>query len=279
MMPRKPGGGQPRPVKEAWGAISAFEEILQAVPDDCGAMDALVQSYELVGDRARAREYLIRLVQTYLRSGRQKDAVDQMDRLIQYYDGEAEIAALIEELHALAPAEPPPRPAEEAVADTAGPDRQNALQAELALAWKLHEQRLLTQDEYASIVQDLSEISSRPVDTTVSVLHALLDRHFGNFDGIMSAVARESGLPILPLNSFDTPRATAALLPLAYMKRRGVAVFETISNEALVAVMNPFDEDLQRDAARLLGRPCRFFLTLPTELDAWLARVEKTQTS
>ena len=47
--------------EKIWDAISAFEQILEAMPDDRASLEALAHAYEQIGDHARAKDYTIRL--------------------------------------------------------------------------------------------------------------------------------------------------------------------------------------------------------------------------
>ena len=271
---RRPDHPENAPATEAWGAIAAFEGILEVMPDDCGAMDALVQSYEMVGEHARARQYLIRLARAHLAQFHTAEAPELIARLRAADDGGAEIAALVKELESLQTAAAPAAERSARPAPSAGTERQTALQAELSFAWRLHEKKMLTPEEYALVVQDLTEVSSRPSDLTVSVLHVLQDRSFRNLESILAFVAKDTRLPMVPVSSFDPQESTFGLLPMDFIRRRGAIPFESLAAELLVGVLNPYDEVLRADVQRLAGRPCHFYLVHPSEFDAWMNRVK-----
>ena len=46
---------------EVWSAISAFEQILEAIPNDRASLEALSNTYEQIGDHTKAKEYMLRL--------------------------------------------------------------------------------------------------------------------------------------------------------------------------------------------------------------------------
>ena len=55
--------------EEIWSAISAFEQILEAMPNDRASLEALAHAYEQIGDQTRGLDYLIRLTQVVLEEG------------------------------------------------------------------------------------------------------------------------------------------------------------------------------------------------------------------
>jgi len=138
---------------------------------------------------------------------------------------------------------------------------------ELAFAWNLLEAKEISQDEYSSLVQDLTEMSSVDSATTVSVLHVLESRAFKSLDRVLVHVSKECGTPVISLACFEIKPEAFSLLPYDFMVRRGALVFELIGKDALVVVMNPYDRQLRRDIETMTGRKCHFFLTLPSEFD------------
>jgi len=46
---------------EVYGAIAAFEQILEALPNDRASLEALSNAYEHLGNLDKAKEYIVRL--------------------------------------------------------------------------------------------------------------------------------------------------------------------------------------------------------------------------
>jgi hypothetical protein len=111
---------------------------------------------------------------------------------------------------------------------------------------------------------------------TVSVLHVLEHRSIRSFDRVLSRLSRECGTPMVSLASFDFQFAVCSLVPLPFAIRRGAFAFETVGRDLLVAVMNPRDRALRRDAEVVTERACHFFLTLPAEFDEAIKRYRET---
>ncbi len=264
---------------QVWNAIAAFEQILEAMPDDRSSLETLAHAYTHIGDRTRAVQYLVRLGRVIL-DEQDAEAAGDLCRQLAEYEGTGEVAELQTRLKALADgqplaAAPLPEPREDAGA-TPRVDRSKLIfrvTDELALAYTLLEAGELAQADYAAIAQDLSEMSTGRSAMTISVLHVLEHRAFKHLERVMAYIATRGRAPVVLLHCFEPPRETLALLPLEFIIRRGAIVFELIKEDALVAVMNPMDQRLRADVTELTGRTCHFFTTLASEFDSLAAKL------
>jgi len=275
--------GVDRGEEEVWIAIEAFEKILEAMPSDRASLEALSHAYEQVGDHTRAKDYLLRLGQVVIeeRDGR---AAAHVAEHLQPYVGEddrvatlqaslvelSEPGAVAGEAAPVIPAAAPP------ASEDAGCDAFN-LADELSFAWTLMETDQLSQEEYAAVVQDLTDMSSGDAADTISVLHALEFRAFKNLDRVLATVSKECGTPLVALGHFMPPHDALEALPLDFMLRRGAVVFDFIGKDALVVVMNPYDKPLRKRISTLTGRKCHFFMAVPSEFDSTLGRLRDRQ--
>lgn len=260
---------------EVWNAIAAFEQILEAMPNDRASLDALANAYEQIGDHVRAREHLVRLARVLLDEGDLATALELLDKLKACADdvtGAKELVQRIEESASQLAAgksgrmEHPDLPHDEKEA------AQNVrmsfnMAEELSFAWNLMEAGELTQEEYANVVQDLTEMSSGDSDAAVSVLHVLEARAFKNLERIIGGVAEKCGTPVISLSNFDCQPKAALLLPVNFMLKRGALIFDLLGKDALAVVMNPYDKQLQKDVCALAGKKCHFFITKASEFD------------
>lgn len=262
---RPEDAGEASNVREA---IAAFEQILEALPDDRLALETLLDAYAEIGDRPKALEYLLRLARVVADEADADAAPKVLDRLRELG---AENPAAVELAERLARLAAPATPA------AAEPVRRRAvdISPELALAWNLAQAGELSQEDYAAIAHDLSENSTRTVVVPVTVQHVLYDRGFKQIDKILQFMSTNSGLPIIPLGQFDVPKEAYSLLPMDFMTRRAAIVYELMDSDALVAVLNPYDTELRDEVRRVTGRPCHFFLTTALAYDACLDRVRK----
>lgn len=145
--------------------------------------------------------------------------------------------------------------------------------AAMSFAWGMLESEILTEQEYADVVHDLSEMSAGQSLTTVSIPHVLEARAIRNIGAIMGSIAERCGTPIIALSGFDLQLQAITLLPYDLMVRCGTIVYELLGRDALVATLAPYDEQLRSDISRLIGKKCHFFVTLPSEFDQAIERI------
>jgi len=267
--------------EEVWSAISAFEQILQAMPQDRGALEVLCHAYAKIGDHTRAKEYAGRLADVLIEQG-DKEATSKLIETVRgYADEDAGTQELVARMEALVDtgAEGGGEAAPEA-GDTAPAAAEEGIQSrgfdianELSFAWGLLEANELTQEEYSQVVQDLSEMGAGDATATVSVLHVLEARGSRKLDRVMGHVSRECDTPLITLSNFEFQSEAVMMLSPEFMIRRGVAIFEVMGGDALAVAMNPYDKQLREDVEALVSRRCHFYITLPSEFDAMVDRV------
>ncbi len=266
---------------EVWVAISAFEQILEAMPNDRASLDALAHAYEQIGDLTRAKDYLGRFAQVLLD---EKDAAaceELLPKLEKFAEMDPALADKVvrigsllkesQEAAAVAPQksdEPPP-------VLSGSPGSGFKMSDEMSFAWNLSEAHQITEEEYSGIVQDLTEMSSAAATTTVSVLHVMEHRAFKNLDKIVAFVSEECGTPFLSLQSFSVRKAAFAKLPRDFMVRRGVLIFDFLGQDALAVILNPYNTALRKEVESMAGQTCHFFMTLPSEFDQTLGRADE----
>jgi tetratricopeptide (TPR) repeat protein len=268
---------------EVWSAIAAFEQILEAIPNDRASLEALSNTYEQIGDHTKAKEYMLRLGNVLLEEHDADAARQLVEHIRPYAADDSKVQSLIDRIEKLgggqpAAAEPAAIEPELRQEKAKGGDRSRvsfSMPDELAFAWNLLEAKELTQEEYSSVVQDLTEMSSVDSATTISVLHVLEGRAFKNLEKVMSFVSKECGTPIVALSCFDLRTESTSLLSKDFMLKRGAMVFELLGKDALAVVMNPYDRQLRKDVEAMAGRKCHFFMTPPPEFDKALETVLK----
>jgi tetratricopeptide (TPR) repeat protein len=257
---------------EIWAAVSAFEKILEAVPTDRLAIETLADAFEKLGDKAKSQQYLLRLVDVVLLENDSAAGPGLIERLEAYGREEAMLQARKRVEQMLARDAAARMAAEK---NTTTVRKAADITHEVSLAWELLQEAKLSQAEYSAVVQDLSENSSKRIDVPVSVLHALADRQFKGMDKVLTHLCKLSGLPLIVLSSFELNPEAFMLLPMEFMTRRGAIVFDLMGRDALVAVLNPVDKDLQADVKRVLKRACHFYLSNSSDYDAVLAAIRK----
>ncbi len=271
----------------AWEGIHLFERIVEAFPNDRAALDALTQAYEQVGERTLAVKHLVRLAEATMADGDDAALAALEPRLKRLAESDgagrgalARVTAFLansvrqDEAVVAANAGDAAPAAEKAGGDAMG--RTAAVAAELSLAWNLHQSGELNAEDYAKVANDITELSSNDKLVTVSVLHVLHDRGGQGLDRILAHMSKENGAPVIPMTGFDMREEAVGLLPMEYMLRNGVLVFDLMGRkDALVVIMNPYRQALRDDVSRLLSRHAHFYLTPPAEFDAALERISQ----
>jgi len=258
---------------ELKSAIVAFEQILDAEPNDRLALETLSDAYERVGDKIKALTYLNRLGDVVANEGDVK-AAQLVSRKITGLGKAGEYQHVLKRLQDVIAK----GSAEAATQQSAQPRRRaHDITREVSLAWDLLQAEEISQEDYAIVVQDLSENSTKTLDVPVTVLHALQDRNFAHLERILAFLARSSGKPLISLAHFEIQLDLVNLLPQDFMLHRGAIIFERIGSDLLVAVLNPFDTELQEDVRKTTDQRCHFCLTSAADYDNMLINIRKTR--
>ena len=250
---------------EVSGAISSLEQILAAMPDDRSALEGLSRAYEQVGDTEKAADCLARLANVLLNSGDAPAAHSMLGRLETHAAESRAAAEIVGRIREQSPV------AEETVAVEApqvpavggsagGDDGGFNMAGELTFAWNLLGSEQITQEEYSSVVQDLTEMYSGGNVATVSLLHAMEVRGFKRLDKIVAYASKECETPIISLSCIEMKREAVSLMPVEVMMKRGVLTFGFVGNDVLAVVMNPYDSSLKGIVESMTGRACHFLL-------------------
>jgi hypothetical protein len=254
--------------------IKMLEQILEVMPDDLFTMRALFEASLKLQQPEKAFATLHRL-DDLSRSAGNLEMIDYV--LVQYAsiaEGDGEIQSRVERLkavkHALTPEAE--EAAEEAVDAAAGGGR---IEAEMALAWELYQDGVLTQEEYSYVLHDLTEMSGDKMGVPVTVLHILHDRQFSRFDRLMTHLCQKNGVPVIALSQFETPADVIQALPVEFSAINGALPFATVGDDLLLAVLNPMDTELLREAERQSGRRCHPYLVAPEDYDRKLDKSKK----
>lgn len=260
-------------------SIAMLEQILEVMPQDADALKALYSAYHKTGRHGQAFEYLNRMVDVYIGGGdRSLDGfiLQEMDRYEPHFP--SEVAAQKARLRMLdepsekgrAASVPAAKPFE---AQPAGKKKEAEIGEELALAWRLYEESQLSQEEYSSVLHDLTEVSSKNLDVPVSVLHVLNDRGFTQMNRIMNYLSNRSGVPCIALANFELTDEVAAALPVDFAMHEGALPFGFMGNDLLVAVLNPFNHVLVDKMETEYGQRCHTYLVGPEDYDRALGKL------
>lgn len=258
-------------------SIAMLEQILEVMPQDADALKALYSAYQRVGQTAKAFEFLNRIIEVYTSSNDASLLPFITEELAQFEsEYPSEVAAQTARLRMVSggaaggSGEP---------VSTSIPQEKKAaakeadISEELALAWRLYEENQLSQEEYSSVLHDLTEVSSKDVDVPISVLHVLNDRGFTQMNRIMNHLSSRSGTPCISLSRFELSEDVAGALPMDMAAHDGALPFAYMGNDLLVAVLNPFNNMLVDKMESESGHRCHTYLVESEDYDAALERM------
>ncbi len=259
-------------------AIALFEGILQTMPEDRVALEALSMAYEQTGDKPRTCATLIRLAHVLVRKNEREAAANVANRLKAYANDDFEALEALRSIETMlavkGPESHPEKKSDQPVAPlSSAAMRREALNREMSLAWELLQNEIITQDQYAVLIEDLSRLTAEDHITTISLLHAHFDRAMPGFEQLLQYLAKRCRTPIVPLSAFAPQIDLQNFLSVDEMTLLGALPFEKIGDEFAVGVLNPLDESLRSNLRRLLKAPCHFYLVTPEEFDLSLAKL------
>ena len=260
-------------------SIAMLEQILEVMPQDGDALKALYSAYQRVDQANRAFEYLNRIIDVYIGGG---DASlkgfiqSELKNFETIYP--SEVAAQMTRLRVVAESKPAGTGTGASsetlkTAQTAVKQKEADISEELALAWRLYEENQLSQEEYSSVLHDLTEVSSKDLDVPVSVLHVLNDRGFTQMNRILNHLAARSGVPCISLSHFEIQEEVIEAVPLEVALHDGALPFAFLGNDLLVAVLNPFNHALVEQVESGSGHRCHTYLVESEDYDRALGQL------
>jgi hypothetical protein len=252
--------------------IAMLEQILEVMPQDIDTLKALYGAYSQSNHREKAFDYLGRLANVVDHS-HDTDTVEFIVGHLEMFsdDYPSEVAAHTARIKTLVVVEEKAE-AEDATEKTASGGEAD-ISEELALAWKLYEENQLSQEEYSSVLHDLTEVSSKELDVPVSVMHVLNDRGFTQMNRILNYMSSRSNVPCLSLLDFELDSEVVEVLPMDIPAHEGALPFAFFGDDLLVAVLNPFNNLLLDKVEQASGRRCHSYLVMPEEYDTALGKL------
>lgn len=262
-------------------SIAMLEQILEVMPHDVDALKALYTANLNNGLPDRAFDYLGRMVDFAADTGDPKLFAyleNQLGRFVESHPSEAAAQqARLRTLKGVHQASPEPAAAEESPAEKIPPRTETPeidVTEELALAWKLYEEDQLSQDEYSTVLHDLTEVSSKALGVPASVLHVLKDRGFPNTSRILSFLSERAEIPFVQLSNFEIEDDAANALPEEFYKKDGVLPFGFLGRNLLVAVLNPLNKGVIDRAEQVSGSRCHTYLVEADDYDLALEKIK-----
>ena len=144
------------------------------------------------------------------------------------------------------------------------------LAREVMLVQRLFKAKTMSSQELFAVLMDICGYSQGGAVKPSTVLHAVHDQAMACEQKVMEYLVKHAGLPYLSMECFVIKPEAALALHVEFMKHRAALVFDTIGPDALVAILNPYNQKLRQDVALVTQRNCHFFLVSAGEYDKTL---------
>jgi hypothetical protein len=139
------------------------------------------------------------------------------------------------------------------------------------VAKQLFAANLLTKPDLESVLIELrAEGPGGGKSGCRSALHVLQRQGFRNIGKMLTFLARDSGVPLIPLARFVPQAKPFLALGRDFAVERGALPFDALAGEPMVALLNPYDVGLQEEIRETFGKRCLFYLASANDFDATL---------
>ncbi len=262
--------------------IATFESMLEVFPEDISALESLLVAYQQVRDDARLCEKAHKLIQLFTTNSDWNRIFDLAEMILERYPDDATAQRALAEaknrtgrIH-----EDRTRLAGDAATAAAAVDLAFDLHGELDLAWFLLQHNVISQDQYESAIDRLTESSTGvKSDMTLSFLEELTEIDRVDMLRVVSFLAAESNMPFVEISHCECQDDVMGLIPINVSRRLGILPFDRLGDEIMVAMLNPVDKNLPQRISRHLKANVHFFFTSPEEyhiaLNHYLERQKK----
>jgi tetratricopeptide (TPR) repeat protein len=244
--------------------VEMFEAITQSQPEDYQSWEILKEAYSKLGRKDESLLASKKLAKAHIALGQISQAILEYEGILQEYPDDPEIRKALAELEAKTsqfsasrqPSGAPPlredsKPTPTAPTLAAGaaaphspsPSKQITEDGNKALVDVLIAEKMLTPQAAEPLLKriaaGLGNVSESP--TSLSLLQLLLDEQLVKMEEALTVLVDRSGLPYLPLSTYDVDRDAVCLLPRDLCFDKGIVPFDLISRSVLIATSNPFD--------------------------------------
>ena len=234
--------------------VAYFEQMLQLMPEDRVTLEFLVVAYEQLGRHEDGQKALVSLVKILIKERDTAALEGLLPRLEESDYPEAKALSLkVKTLVAPAPDLTPEVPKEMTESEIVESISAAAVSSEIALLCELVDGKMNGQVFLVSALQILEKENPTALERCIAYL---ADRH---------------ATPPVPLSAFEPPKGVVSAFPALAMRIHGAVPFASIGKEALVAVLNPADEQLRAELSAVM--PCRFYMAMPSAVEAALGKL------
>jgi len=282
-------------IQQLLRTVEMFEAITESQPEDYQSWEILKEAYNKLGRSQDGLRTSKKLAQAYITLGQISQAILEYEGILQEYPADPEALAALGDLEAktsqLATARQPSgapslredsKPTQPAPSLTVGaaaphspvPTKPKGGDGNQALVDLLIVEKIVTPQAVEPLLKRLA--AARPDDSNengpLNLLQMLVDEQIAKLDDLLCLLVDRSGLPFLPLSTYDVDRDAACLLPREFCFANCLVSFDLISRSVLVATANPFDMAARTQAEGMLSYNVFWYVAPPSEVYAALRR-------
>ena len=282
-------------IQQLLRTVEMFEAITESQPEDYQSWEILKEAYNKLARREDSLRASKKLAQAHITLGQISQAILEYEGILQEYPAEPEAVAALAELEtktsqlstvrqpsgapSLREDSKPTSPAPTLAAGAAVPPSSSApkLKPEdgnQALADLLIAEKLITPQAVEPLLKRLASNRSGDGENgqPLTLVQLLVDDQIAKLDDIVSILVDRSGLPYLPLSTYDVDRDAACLLPREFCFANNVVPFDVISRSALIATANPFDASTRSQVEGMLPYNVFWYVGVPLDIYTALRR-------
>lgn len=252
--------------------IAYFEEMLRLMPEDRTTLEFLVVAYDQLGDREKGEKSLVSLVNLLIKQNDLTAAEALLPRLKSAECPEAKVLELkVKRLVAPPPELTPEKPHILTETEILGEKLKVASKGEVALVDELVKGGVLSENDAASLRKQVSELSTESRAFLISALSILEKENVDQVEKCLAFLADKCALAPIPLAAFEPNPELVKGFSAETLRLRGAVPFAKIGSMSLVALLNPLDDQLIAELSS--ATKCRFFLALPSAVEAHLSKL------
>ena len=252
--------------------VAYFEQMLQLMPEDRVTLEFLVVAYEQLGRHEDGQKALVSLAKILIKEHDTAALEGLLPRLEESDYPEARALSLkVKMIVAPAPDLTPEVPKEMTESEIVEAASAAAVLAESALVDELVDGGIISEEDAGHIKAQIEATPTVGQMFLVSALQILEKENSTTLEKCMAYLADRHGTPPVPLAAFDPPKSFLTAFPSIPLRIHGAVPFASIGKDALVAVLNPADEALRAGLSAVM--PCRFYLAMPSSVEAALAKM------
>lgn len=281
--------------------VEMFEAITESQPEDYQSWEILKEAYSKLGRRPESLRASKKLAKAHISLGQISQAILEFEGILQEYPDDSEVLTALLEIEAktsqlstarqssgaplLREDSKPTPPAPTLAAGAAAPPSSSAVKpipedGNKALVDVLLAEKLITAQAVEPLLKRLasSPAGSSENAQALTLPQLLIDEQLIKLEDFLTLLVDRSGLPYLPLSTYDVDRDAACLLPRELCFTNCIVPFDLISRSVLIATANPFDLAVRSQAQTMLAYNVFWYVTSPEEIQTALRRAHGLDT-